>query len=271
MKNYIKFILCILAVFVFTAFFTLLKAQGPTVTINYQVKNLIPGTIIHVPVVMNATQVGNWQILINYDREVLTYISTDNTVGGLGLFNVMDNYMGLGYQVFKAGLAYTGGSPGYNYSNQTILTINFTYKGGGTSFPYTNISTLITQTGPTFTYVKTYPSNTINLSTVFNTGYASGILHSITAGGQWKNRSTWTENVKPNALCDIQITGDEVLVDSAAACSNLTIENGAILKLNQGINLNVNGNFLLKSEIPSASLQDPGNGVNLKGDRNREE
>jgi len=271
MKNHVKFIFSVLAVFFFTAFFTFLTAQVPTVTINYQVKNLTPGTVIHVPVIMNATQVGNWQILINYDREVLTYIGTDNTVGGLGFFNAMDNYLGLGYPVYKAGLAYTSGLPGYNYTNQTILTINFTYKGGATSLPFTNMSTLVGQTGSTFTYVKTYPTNSINLNTSFITGYASGVLHSVTAGGLWKSRSTWTENVRPNALCDIQISGNEVVIDSTASCTNLTVEEGATLKLNQGINLNVNGNFILKSENPSASLQDPGNGVNLKGDRIREE
>lgn len=238
-----------------------LQAQTPTVTINFNTRNLVPGSTIDVPVVINGNQVGNWQILIKYDHDVLTYLSTDNTVSGMGLYNAMDNYMGLGYSVFKAALAYFGGAPGYNYANQAVITIHFTYKGGGTNFTFVNLSTLTSQTGPTFTYLKTYPANLINLSTVFTNGLATGVLHSATAGGKWKNRTTWVENVKPNDLCDIQITGNEVEVDSAAACTHLTVEENAILKVNQGIPLVVKGNLLLKSDPPQSAIVDPGNGI----------
>ena len=273
MKKHVRLLFIIGAVFTLTALSILLKAQVPSVSVNFNQRALVPGSTIQVPVVMDGNAIGNWQLILNYDRSVLTYVSTSNTVAGLGgFFSVSPNYSNAnllsGQPCLKA--TYAISNPGLNYSNQTIMTITFTYNGGGTNLLFTNISSLTTNTAGWFTFIATYPGGsggTINLGSTFTNGSAAGPLHSVAAGGSWKNRSTWTENAKPNALCDILITGEEVLVDSTATCSNLTVENGANLKVNQGINLNVNGNFILKTANPSGAVQDPGLGVNLKGER----
>jgi len=263
-------------VMVLTAFSTVINAQ-PTVNINFNQRGLVPGSTIQVPVIMNGSSIGNWQLIINYDRSVLTYVGTTNTVAGLGgFFSVSPNYSNVnllgGQPCYKA--TYAISNPGLDYNNQTIMTITFTYHGGGSYLNLSNIATLTSNTAGYYTFVATYPGGsggTINLGTTFSNGTAACPMHSLAAGGPWKSRTTWLENAKPHALCDVQINGNEVLVDSTAACTNLTIENGAILKVNQGINLNVSGNFLLKTTPPSSGLQDPGNGVNLKGERIIEE
>jgi hypothetical protein len=222
---------------------------------------------------MNGTSIGNWQLIINYDRSVLTYVSTANTVAGLGgFFSVSPNYTNVnlagGQPCYKA--TYAISNPGLDYNNQTILTITFVYHGGGSFLPFTNIAATTSNTQGYYTFVATYPGGsggTINLGTAFANGTAACVMHSVASGGAWKSRSTWVENAKPQILCDVQITGNEVSVDSIGACTNLTIQSGAKLKVTQGINLNVNGNFILKSANPSAAIQDPGSGVNLKGDK----
>jgi hypothetical protein len=273
MKNHIKFIVTVLAVFVLTALFTVLNAQSPVVNINFNQRELVPGSTVQVPVIMNGNSIGNWQLIINYDRSVLTYVSTANTVSGSGgFFSVNPSYSNAnllgGQPCFKA--TYAISNPGLNYNNQAVVTITFIYHGGGSYLTFSNIATTTSNTQAYYTFVATFPGGsggTINLGTAFSNGTAACPLHSTEAGGAWRSRSTWTENAKPHALCDIQITGSEVVVDSTAACTNLIIDDGAKLRVNQGINLNVFGNFILKSENPSAGLRDPGNGFDLKGEK----
>ena len=270
MKNRVKFILGVLAVlFTFSAF---QPVNGQTAVVNFNATGLVPGSQIQVPVVMNGSSIGNWQLILNYDRTVLTYVSQTNTVAALGgFFSVTPAYSNVnlpgGGPCLK--LTYAISSPGLTFSNQTVATLTFTYNGGATNFSFVNIAATTANTNAWFTFIAAYPGGsggTISLASTFTGGSVAGQLHSKVAGGPWRSRSTWVENVKPTAPCDIFITGSEVSIDSIAACASLQINAGGKLTLTSGKTLNVVGGFTIKSDASgTGSYVDPGTGTTIGG------
>ena len=140
MKNPFKIILGSLALLFSMVLMN--QANGQTATIDYNPVGLTPGSTIQVPVRMTGTSIGNWQLIINYDRDVLTYVSTANTVAALGGFfsatNVYSNVnLPGGGPCFKA--TYAMSSPGLDYSaSPAIFTITFVYNGGNTALSFVN-------------------------------------------------------------------------------------------------------------------------------------
>jgi hypothetical protein len=256
MKNRIKLITAAITLFCLVLAGVTSEAQ-PTVTVNFNGTGLAPGTI-YVPVVLNGTGVGTYQWIINYDRDVLTYVNHVDNVPGGNFMSVTNNYTnanlpgGITVPYLKISFSWFGGSPGYDYSTQAVTTLQFTYNGGVTTLPFVNIATTTAQTAPYFTYTATYPGGsggTINLGTVYTGGSASGpyvALHSKATGGpfQWNSASSWVEAKIPSHAYDVFITGDEVQIPVAAKCNNLTINSAGKLTLNSGQTLAVAGNFL---------------------------
>src|ERR1035438_320806 len=133
MKRRIKFKGIVLALFLFAVAFQSALATDPSVTINYNVTGLAPNTPIVVPVNMisGSNNVGSWQYLIKYDRNVLR-LDTIKDVwagSGSGLWSYAKNYpYAVGDTVLKAGFVYFSGS-GEVY-NGLVFNIYFTFIGG---------------------------------------------------------------------------------------------------------------------------------------------
>lgn len=241
--------------------FSFANAQAPVATLEYNAAGLVPGSTIQVPLKLTGTDVGNFQFLISYDRDVLTFVTSTNTLAGLGISGVSPNFTHASFpgQVFlKASLAYFGGAPGYAYTDQAIFTFTFTFNGGSTNLTFSNIAATTSNTGPEFTYIKANPYNIINIQTTFNSGSAAGaygILTSVAGGGDWNTAATWQENAgggtkTPNNAYDVIITGSEVTINPAAnsaRCHDLTVNSTGQLTLNAGKTLAVNGAFTINS------------------------
>jgi len=228
----------------------------PTVTINYNATGLTPGSAVAVPVVLNGTQVGHWQFIIRYDRDVLTYVSTTNTVGAPGLTNFSNTFTitagpNAGEVAYKAGLVYLGGTPGYTYTNQTVFTINFIYNGGVTNLTFINISS--GGYGINDTYVNANPYNLVNILTVYTNGSATGSyvnLESV-ATGDWKTAGTWSPAAVPTSIHNVFIKPGHLVTDTSTTgrCRDLAIDPNGKLTVAAGKKLTVNGNFLLNSDV----------------------
>ena len=257
MKKKIKLIISAIAMLVLVIAFDYANAQAPICVVNYNATGLVPGATITVPITLTGTTVGNFQFILQYDRDVLTYVSETHSVPS-GLFQVFEPFTNatLPGQVFtKVQFGYTGGSPGYTYSNQTVVNLQFTFNGGSTNIVFYNKSLTVLNTGAQFTYIKANPYGTINLATTFTNGSTSGsyaTLTSVSGGGDWKTAATWVENKIPSKAYDVFITGSTVTDTSTTGrCHNLTINAGGQLTVNASKSLAVAGNFHLKSDATS--------------------
>lgn len=261
MKNFCRYCLkTTLILFGFLAF-SLVNAQAPVATLEYNATGLVPGSTIQVPLKLTGTEVGNMQFLISYDRDVLTYVTYSHTFPGPGIANAVNNYThaSMPGQVFlKASVASFAGAPGFTYSNQALFTFTFVFNGGSTNFTFSNIASTTSNIGPEFTYIKANPYGTINLQSTFNNGSAAGAyatLTSVAGGGDWNTAATWQENAgggtkTPNKAYNVIITGTEVTInpaDNSARCHDLTVNSAGQLTLNAGKALTVNGAFTINS------------------------
>jgi hypothetical protein len=278
MKSRNRLIFSIIVV-IFTALsFTKAWATDPTVTVNYTATGLVPGSTINVPVTMtgSATNVGSWQLVIRYDRGVLTYQNTTDGTHGGGIFNTNNLYVnGPGDTVYKAQLAYTGGGTGYALTGtQTLFTINFTYNGGNTNFTFINIAVTTGQTASQYTYVKANPYTVVDLLTTFVNGSAGGpgvTITSLSGGGNWNTAGTWDLGHSPNnsntSVVIASAPATPVLITTNVSCvQDLTINAGGALTLTSGKTLTVGGNFLIKSDASgSGSFVDMGGTLAITG------
>jgi hypothetical protein len=160
--------------------FNLAYSQAPTVTINFNPTGLVPGSTIHVPVVINGTNVGLWSLLIHYNTSALTYLSTTAFVPPpTGTFLSAPSFAGLPpfsppETLFKASFLYTGGAPCPTYVNQTVFTINFTYIGGNPDIYFKYIST--GTSGNNVTYIMSNPCDAVNTGTQFDNPFITGSI-----------------------------------------------------------------------------------------------
>jgi len=256
MKNKIKLILSAAMIMVFVAAFNFANAQAPVCVVNYNGTGLTPGSTVYVPITLTGTTVGSFQLLLSYDRDVLTYVGQTNTVSGYGFFSVFDpfTHVALPGQTFtKLQLAYSAGSPGATYNNQTIATLQFTFNGGSTNITFANIATTTGNNGAQFTFIKANPYTLINLASTFTGGTAAGsyaTLTSVSGGGDFEASATWVENKVPTNACDVTITGNVVTDNGATGrCHNLTINAAGQMTVATGKSLTVSGNMLIKSDV----------------------
>ena len=74
MKNLLNFLFRVITLIILTINLTF--GQTTTVNVNYNSIGHIPGDTISVPVVFTSTaNVGTWQVVLYYNRDVLTYQS----------------------------------------------------------------------------------------------------------------------------------------------------------------------------------------------------
>ncbi len=240
------------------AAFQVTKAQAPVVTINCPTGTINPGDYITIPVKMTGTTVGGWQLIIDYDRDILTYDSAGTGVAPTGLppgtwgYNPSYSHTSFTGKRLKLLFLYTGGGSGATYSDQIIANLKFTFVGGSTTFSYTNKSTTTVMTGQQYTFVKANPYGTINLITTFSIGSVSGdyaTITSVAGGGNWGTAASWDLAKVPNRSNKVVINSNPAtpLINEAThiCTGGLTINTGKAMTNN--FPLTVNGNLLLKS------------------------
>lgn len=259
--------LVILIILIFTINFSY---GQPTVTVNYTTTGLSAGNTITVPVVFNSpgVDVANWQVLIYYNRDVLTYNSIlfhSQWVGGFGT-NVFSTYtlpttpvaspQYPGQTCLKVGFnGSSNGSVHFPCNNLVAFTITFTYNGGNTNLEVINQNLTAGGTSAFSSYIKNL--NVINTSTVWTNGSASGNkvdITSVAGGGNWTSTSSWDLGHVPNTSNGKVIINSDpstpLLLDANTTFTgDLTINSSKALTINSGKSLTLSGNFLIKSDV----------------------
>ncbi len=257
MKNRLKFLIQSCTVLIFLIVAQMGFSQAPVMTINYNGTGLVPGTLIEVPITLNGTQVGNYAFILNYDRDILSYVNFSYVGQIVGTGSVNANFPLSGQTYLKGIFGYSqvlGGPDGATYNNETVFILRFIFNGGTTTFNYVNIATNVSQSSSTYTFIKANPFSVVNIQSTFIVGSVSGdyaVLHSKPAGGNWFDASTWVENKVPSNAHDVFITQDVVTIAPTTVipgkCHNLTINSGGRLTLNAGVYLNNLGIFTIES------------------------
>lgn len=259
MKKFIIFNFLTISFMVFSL--TVSMGQNPSVKINYHQTGIAPGSNISIPIVFDGIKVGSSRLLIRYDRDILTFNSFTSLLPALNVngtlsmnngYTIAAGYENSGEVVLLVALLYMGGSPGFDYSNDTIAKMNFTFNGGETNLSFINIYAGGLSNNY-MTFLQANPFNIMNTSTVFTPpGSASGPyaqLNSVSGGGDWKTVSTWVENKIPTRAYDVNITGGTVTDTSKTGrCHNLTINAAGKLTVSATKSLAVAGNMLIKSD-----------------------
>jgi len=232
-------------------------SKGQSVTANYNSSSLIGGDPISVPIVLNsgAANIGGFELYFNYNTDVLTYtgytivdsrLLSNSSWTAPTTYGANSNYkvfMGWGYNL----------SPYYlNFSNQTLLYLNFIYHGGSTTIDF------YTNTDPNYgaSYLADENTEFLLPNSWYISGSASGAKVPVTstvAGGLWNSASTWIQGNVPNTTANTEIfigsTTSPVVIDNNLTLPlNLTINSGTGLTLNSGQTMDVNGKaFTIKS------------------------
>ncbi|MFZ4401856.1 MAG: T9SS type A sorting domain-containing protein [Bacteroidales bacterium] len=263
MKNSIKSIIQALTI-VFVIFaVNLTYGQTTSVTFNSNASGLVPGAIIDVPVVFTSTaNVGQYQVLFYYNRDVLTYSSCTFDAAWIG--------NGLAPGV-TASLLLPTNSPQYpsqlatkvSWGNvggtaqpcnpRTAFTLHFIYNGGNTNLEIINKSTLTTQGQSYYSFLRN--PTTINVNTSWSTPSAlSGSLAPITSvsgGGNWSSGASWdlghTPNTSNGTVTVNSNMATPLIVDAnVTTATDLIVNPSKALTVNSGKTLNVTGNFMIK-------------------------
>ena len=267
MKNNFKLIICTITALLFVALLDHAAGQSapladPVVTVNYSGAGLTPGQYITIPVTITGTTVGNWQFLLNYDRDVLTFMKWTTSGLPTGTFTCNPNFTDShipGVTVIKCQFAYLGGTPGFTYSGSAIINLKFQFKGGSSSVVFYNKATLPTQTQIYYTYIKANPFTAVDLLSTFNAGSAAGSTNaevfSSATGGSFKDSLTWKltaggvgQGFVPTSNVHATITNGIVTIDSSARCNGLIVNPTGKLTVNSLTTLSVNGNAIVQGD-----------------------
>ncbi len=264
MKNKFKLLFFAAAVMLFTvAFNTARGVTPPDVNVNVALTGLTPGQYIWVPVILTGTQVGNVQIILMYDRDVLSFVTSTVNFNppSNGIATIAPNYAYAGYpsKTLKISLAYTGAAGGQTFSSQTVANIKFLFKGGSTTLAVYNKSSTTAQTQQQFSFIKANPYSTINLGTTWHDGSVSGstgaTVYSSSAGGNFRDSTTWKltaggvgQGFAPTGNVHAIITGSTVTVDSSARCNGLIVYPAGKLTVNSLDTLRVMGNAIVQGD-----------------------
>jgi len=262
MKNSIKSFIQVMVMIIIIFTVNISYGQTTNVTVNYSATGLVPGTIIDVPVVFNSTaNVGTWQVVLYYNRDVLTYSSCDFDPVWTGLaspgvyVNLLLPVTGSEYPgqyATKVSWLSTITPPACN--NRTAFTLHFVYNGGSTAIEVINPITTTTTTPAYKSLIKNPSAN--NITTVWTDGLADGPKVPITskvAGGLWSSPSTWTPANVPSVSTNTEIfigsTASPVVVDAnLTVANNVTINSGAALTVNAGKTFTTTANFTIKND-----------------------
>jgi len=263
MKNSIKSFTCLIALITIVCAVKISYGQTTTVNVNFNSNGLTAGSLINVPVVFNSNaNVGAWQVLIYYNRDVLAYQSVTTNpiwVGGFGVVSNPDYVIPAlspqypGQKCFKIGFS---PGPGVNFAcnNLVAFTITFRYNGGNSNLEVLNKNLTAGGTSLYSSYIKN--PTVINTGTVWTNGYANGAkvpITSVAAGGLWTSASSWNPPNVPNVNANTEIfigstTNPLEIYDNLSLPLNLTVNSGAKLTLDGTKILDVNGKvFTIKT------------------------
>lgn len=258
MEKSIKFLIKKTAIVIFIFATSLSFGQTASVVLNYNSTGLNPGDIVSIPVVFNSSaNVGTWQVVLFYNRDVLTYNSVTFNLAWTGFtpgvnqnFTLPANSPQYPNQIATK-ISWLNSGAGVVCNNLTAFTINFVYNGGTTNIDVINKSTTTAQSQSYYSFLRN--PTTININTTWTNGSAAGNLADITSvagGGNWSAGASWDLGHKPNT------SNGNVIINSSSALvvdenvnvnGDLTINSGAALTVQSGKTLTVNGNLLIKS------------------------
>ena len=231
------------------------QSQTTSVVLTYNGTGLQPGDVVSVPVVFTSTaNVGAWQVVIYYNRDVLTYTSGDPDPiwGGSGFPVVFNNNytptqgdpLYVGKTCIKIGWS---SATNYTCNPITAFTLNFTYHGGTTNLTVINKNPVTANTYSS--YIKN--PTTVNTGVTWTNGTANGNLAAITAiyNGNWSSSSIRDLGHKPNSSNgDVYINGSVVTLDeNAAITGDVTVNVSGAFTINSGKTLTASGNLIIKS------------------------
>ncbi|MEI7898525.1 MAG: cohesin domain-containing protein, partial [bacterium] len=254
MKDKIKFLVGAITILLFAVAFTSTTAQ-PVVTMVYTPANHIPGDVISVPIKVTGT-IQSYTFLLKYDRTVLTATSASfDPIMTPGATNFLPNFKYVvGDTVLKLTFLWQGANNvGITLSNETVVTVNFTYlenNAGTTNLNFYKVNTNAAGTRLQIPPLAWILTGTYNPSGGYSVSGLQNIT-SVTAGGDWATAATWNLGHIPDA------TNYRVIVNSTASpvtiSANTTwpyhlqINAGGKLTLNPGKSLGISGNMNIKS------------------------
>ena len=241
------------------------------VKIDFDQSNLTPGTTINIPIKMTGAQIGNFRHIIMYDHDVLTLLT-----GTAGLtipptsqiYGTPVNIPNANHASYPGGLyfAYTTPVPtAFDYNDEVVYILNFTFNGGITHFSWwpeslnpPSISGCWLRNTTVGTPIPAYWTGRVGWQVNGNgtAGGTSPILTSVFNGGDWNTPSTWIENIGggtkvPSSAYSVVITVNDVLINpitGTGKCHNLNINSGGRLTLSFGKVLSVTGAFTIESD-----------------------
>jgi hypothetical protein len=248
-NDFMRIAITFIAVFAFMS----ARATDPAITVNYTGTAPNPGDIISVPVVIDGSTytIGGFEIWIEYNTDILTYVNTTNVYSGLtsiGFWNSTPFPTQTNYKHKLSWGAFFGGTP---LANQVICNLNFKFNGGTTnfSFYFNGIPS-----NPTASYIM--DDAYVFLSATWTGGAVTGqqaVITSVPGGGLWTSAASWNLGHVPNTSNSTVVIASAlstplVISTDLTGTWNLEINPSCALTLNPGKTFNLTGNVLIKTD-----------------------
>ncbi len=286
MKNKLKFLLKGILLSSLLTTCILSFGQNPTVTLNATtpLTGLTPGATVSFQVIVNVPSgrnLSNFTMMYNYDRAVLTHISTVqdpnfSAVGGSWSPNSKYKHTVTPFDsVSRMSWSKSGGTFGLPCTNQVLYTMNFKFNGGVAAFP---IAIYVPNVNPTGSRLATNLSTssglgTYNYSTTwlgsFSVDGSYADITSVAAGGNWATGASWDLGHAPNNSNGNVIinssTNPLVVAANVTWPRNVLINPTGKLTVNTGIAFSLGGNMTIDgSGANTGSFADKGT-TNIAG------
>ena len=134
----------------------------------------------------------------------------------------------------------------FNVADGKLFDIQFDYSGGDSPLTFGAASRY--RVGSVITNITDFTHGEV----------IGGIVDNTIADGAWETSGDWSLGVVPNAYHNVYVQG-MAIIDSDAACNDLTIEVDGELTVNMGASLDVAGDILIDGdEIGTASFVNKG-------------
>ena len=272
MKNKLKFLLKGILLSSLLTTCILSFGQNPTVTLNATtpLTGLTPGATVSFQVIVNVPSgrnLSNFTMMYNYDRAVLTHISTVqdpyfSAAGGSWSTNTKYKHTVAPFDsVSRMSWSKSGGTFGLPCTNQLLYTMNFIFNGGVASFP---IAIYVPNVNPTGSRLATNLSTSTGLGTYnYSTTWSGSFsvdgsyadITSVVAGGNWDTPASWDLGHAPNNSNGTVIinssTNPLVIAANVTWPRNLIINPTGKLTVNTSIAFSLGGNMTIDGSGPN--------------------
>lgn len=198
------------------------------------------GNSFDVPIdVLSIGTIFTFTVYFEFDPAVLTWDGTYSE-GSIANISVTLHESGvlkiIGSGAFPDGVIVPDSPPSF-------LKLQFTYLGG-----YSELLFWTTDYGTTPSRIARPDFTVVNFSDDDVTNGAVQVEYDdVIDGGYWNIASNWLSGRVANEYANVTVAaGTETTIDAAAACNDITIEQGGMLT--QDVELTVGGDFLIESD-----------------------